>query len=266
MQLNNARILLTGATGGLGQALARRLAAKGACLLLAGRDAGRLAELSTTLSTTQGTGHSTVRADRDRPEGLVATVGAAREFGVNVLINNAGIGSFGLYEQQDWSDLAAVLETNLGLPMRLTHALLPHLRKQPEAAIVNIGSTFGSLPFAGFAAYSAAKSGLRGFSQALRRELADSQIAVIHLAPRAIDTPLNSAAVNALNKAMHNRSDSPDEAAAQIVAALRAGADERHLGFPERLFAWLNGVAPGLIDRGLAGKLAIIKKHATSTP
>ena len=63
------------------------------------------------------------------------------------------------------------------------------LKVAPQAAIVSIGSTFGSLPFPGFAAYSAAKSGLRGFSQALRRELSDSQVAVIHLAPRAIDTP-----------------------------------------------------------------------------
>lgn len=262
MQLNNARILLTGATGGLGQALARQLAASGAHLLLAGRDAGRLAELSATL----GTGHANVRADLARPEGLAATLGAAREFGVNVLINNAGIGSFGLYDDQDWTDLAAVLDTNLLLPMHLTHALMPHLRSLPEAAVVNVGSTFGSLPFAGFTAYSAAKSGLRGFSQALRRELADTGVAVIHLAPRAIDTPLNSAAVNALNAELKNHSDSPDAAAAQIVAALRQGVAERHLGFPERLFAWLNGVAPRLIDRGLADKLATIKKHARSTP
>lgn len=261
MQLKNARILLTGASGGLGQALARQLAAAGAHLLLAGRDTGKLATLSAAL----GAGHSSVCADLARPEGIAATVGAAREFGINVLINNAGIGSFGLFEAQDWASIDAVLETNLSLPIRLSHALLPHLLSQPQAVLVNIGSTFGSLPFAGFAAYSAAKSGLRGFSQALRRELADTQVAVIHLAPRAIDTPLNSAAVNALNKEMNNRSDSPESAATQIVAALRDGAAERHLGFPERLFAWLNGVAPGLIDRGLAGKLAIIKKHATST-
>ena len=261
MQLNNARILLTGATGGLGQALAKQLAADGAHLLLAGRDVGRLSQLPATL----GGGHSSVHADLTRPDGLVATVGAACEFRANVLINNAGIGAFGLYEQQDWNDLAAVLETNLGLPMRLTHALLPHLRSLPEAAVVNVGSTFGSLPFAGFTAYSAAKSGLRGFSQALRRELADTGVAVIHLAPRAIATALNSAAVNALNTELNNRSDTPEAAAVQIVAALRQGVAERHMGFPERLFAWLNGVAPCLIDHGLAGKLATIKKHATST-
>jgi short-subunit dehydrogenase len=259
MRLSESRILLTGATGGLGRELALQLSAAGAKLLLAGRDGARLAELAGVLPGAA----SSVRADLTRPEGVAAVAGAAREFGIDVLINNAGVGGFGLFEQQGWDDVAQVLATNLEAPMRLTHALLPHLKAQPEAAIVNIGSTFGSLPFAGFAAYSAAKAGLRGFSQALRRELADSAVRVVHLAPRAIDTPLNSDAVNALNRALGNRSDSPADVAAQVVAALRAGARERHFGFPERLFAWLNAVAPGLIDRGVAGKLPLIKQCAS---
>lgn len=259
MQLNHARILLTGASGGLGQALARQLAAAGAKLLLAGREPDRLAELSKEL----GPGHANVCADLTRPEGIAATAGAAREFKINVLVNNAGIGGFGLYDHQTWSDIDAVLATNLTAPMRITHALLPWLQAQPQAAIVNIGSTFGSIPFAGFAAYSSAKAGLRGFSQALRRELADSEIAVIHLAPRAIATPLNSDAVNALNRALKNQCDSAESVAAKVVAALQRGDRETHIGFPERLFAWINGVAPSLIDRGLADKLAVIKQHAS---
>lgn len=107
------------------------------------------------------------------------------------MINNAGIGGFGLFDQQDWPTVAELLATNLEAPMRLSQTLIPALKAHPQAAIVNIGSTFGSLPFAGFAAYSAAKAGLRGFSQALRRELADTQVAVIHIAPRAINTSLN---------------------------------------------------------------------------
>lgn len=260
MQLNHARILLTGATGGLGQALAGELSATGAALLLSGRNAERLAEIKVA----PGTDYTTLQADLARGEGIAAAATAARHFRVNMLINNAGIGCFGLLEQQGWPPVEKVLAINLESPIRLTQALLPWLRAQPEAAIVNIGSTFGSIPFAGFAAYSATKAGLRAFSQALRRELADSLIRVVHVAPRAIDTPLNAPAVNALNRQLRNHSDSPDAVAAQIVAVLRNSQSEAHLGFPERLFAWLNGVAPGLIDRGLAGKLAAIKQHASS--
>jgi short-subunit dehydrogenase len=262
MQLNQSRILITGATGGFGQALARQLAGAGARLLLAGFDsAADIARLE-ALAGELGEGHETVAANLATAEGIAATAGAARRFGANVLINNAGVGGFGLYDEQDWGTVDTILATNLAAPMRLTHALLPHLKAQPQAAIVNVGSMFGSLPFAGFVAYSTAKAALRAFSQGLRRELADTCIAVIHLAPRAIATPLNTPAVDALNRELKNAYDQPEDVARRAVAALREGSGEHHIGFPEKLFAWLNGIAPKLIDNGLAGKLAIIKRHA----
>lgn len=261
MQLKQARILLTGASGGLGQDLARELAGAGAAVLLAGRDALRLAAIRAEL----GANADTVVADLTTAQGIAAANSAARAFGVNVLINNAGVGAFGLFERQAWPTVEQVLATNLEAPLRLTQALLPWLMTQPTAAVVNVGSMFGSLPFPGFAAYSAAKAGLRGFSQALRRELADSPVAVIHVAPRVIDTPLNTEAVKQLNRALKNNSDSSQAVARQIVAALRHGKGEHHFGFPEYLFAWLNGFAPALIDRGLAGQLAIVKQHAPSS-
>jgi len=265
MRLNGARVLLTGATGGLGQALAKALAEAGASLLLVGRDQKKLAALAINLAG-GGRAIATLAADLNQPADVARLAEEAGRFQVDVLINNAGINAFSLFGQQDWGCLADVLETNLAAPMRLTHALLPQLQSRERAAIVNIGSTFGSLPFPGFAAYSAAKAGMKGFSQALRRELwqerADGRIEVIYVAPRAIDTPLNSSAVNALNAELGSKSDSPEAAARQIVAALAAGRAETYLGFPERLFAWLNGVAPALIDRALRPKLAVVKRHA----
>ena len=258
MKLKNARILLTGATGGLGHELANQLSAAGASLLLAGRAETRLNEMRAAMPGET----AIVCADLTSTDGIARTTRAAQQFNANVLINNAGAGAFGLLENQPWDTVEQVLSTSLEAPIHLTHALLPWLRAQPQAAIVNIGSTFGSIPFAGFAAYSAAKAGLRGFSQALRRELADTLISVIHISPRAIDTAMNSDAVNNLNRELATHSDSAEAVARQIVSALSHNDVELHLGFPERLFAWLNGVAPGLIDRGLAGKLATVKRHA----
>jgi short-subunit dehydrogenase len=257
MQLKDARILLTGASGGLGRALARELAAAGAALLMTGRDPRRPSELPS------GPAHRYLQADLGSAAGIAAIVQAAREFGINVLINNAGTSHFGLLDAQDWNIVAGMLETNLAAPIRLTQALLPWLKEQPAALILNVGSTFGSLPFAGFAAYSASKGGLRAFSQALRRELADTPVRVCHVAPRAIATALNSPAVNALNQELGSACDPPEAVARQIAAMLRDGIAERHLGFPERLFAWLNGLAPTLIDRGLRAKLTTIKAYAT---
>jgi short-subunit dehydrogenase len=225
---------------------------------LAGRDQRKLTQLQTQL----GDKSSSVVADLNEATGIATLALAAQDFKTNVLINNAGLSAFGLFEEQDWADIAQVLAANLTAPMQLTHALLPQLKSQPSAAILNVGSTFGSIPFAGFAAYSASKAGLKGFSQSLRRELADTSVAVIHVAPRAIATTMNSAAVNTLNTALQNNSDSPETVAQQILAALQHGRGEHHFGFPERLFAWLNGFAPALIDNGLSGKLAVIKQHA----
>ncbi|MEW5789029.1 MAG: SDR family oxidoreductase [Pseudomonadota bacterium] len=261
MELTGARILLTGASGGLGQALARALAEAGADLFLLGRDAERLAALVQDLAGTGARLHC-LAVDLNQPGTVEQVAEAARLFGINVLVNNAGINAFGLYAEQDWRQAEAVLATNLLVPMALVRALLPWLSRQPAAAILNVGSTFGSLPFPGFAAYSAAKAGLRGFSQALRRELADSRVEVVYVAPRAIRTPLNSAAVNALNRELGSKEDSPALAARRIVAALAAGRAETHLGFPEALFARLNGALPRLIDRALAGKLPSIRRHA----
>ena len=261
MQLSTARVLLTGATGGLGQALAQQLVAHGATVLLAGRNAEKLE----TLKTRFGSAVSLCAADLTQTQGVLDLTQAAQAFKVNVLINNAGVSAFGLLQDQDWATIEHLMQTNLLAPMRLTHALLPHLTSQASASIVNVGSAFGSLPFAGFAAYSSAKAGLRGFSQSLRRELANSPVHVLHIAPRAINTPLNSPAVNALNRALGNASDSPETVAAHILKALTHKRRELHIGYPESLFAWLNGVAPGLIDRGLAGKLSTIQQHAKST-
>lgn len=258
MQLNTARVLLTGANGGLGQALAQQLVNHGASVLLAGRDTEKLQALQIQL----GNAASCCVADLTQAQGMAALTQAALAFKVNVLINNAGIGAFGLLQDQAWDTIEQVMQTNLLAPVRLTHALLPHLTRQPQASIVNVGSAFGSLPFAGFAAYSSAKAGLRGFSQSLRRELASTQVHVLHVAPRAIDTTLNSPAVNALNRALGNASDSPETVASHLLKALAQNRSELHIGFPERLFAWLNGFAPGLIDRGLTGKLATIQQHA----
>ena len=260
MQLKGARVVLTGATGGLGQALAGRLAAAGATLLLTGRDLERLQGVALQA----GPGHRCLQADLSAASGIAAVTEAAREFGANVLVNNAGVGGFGLLQDQDEAGVAEVLATNLAAPIQLTRAMLPGLLAQPESAVVNIGSAFGSIPFAGFAAYSAAKAGLHSFSEALRRELADTGVHVLHVSPRAIDTPLNSPAVLALNAQLGNASDSADRVAAAVVRLLEKDAPRAVLGWPERFFAWLHGVAPGLVDRGLRGKLPVIKRHAAT--
>lgn len=238
------QVVLTGASGGIGSAAARALTAAGARVLLVGRSAPALEELARTL----GPAARVLAADVTQAEGRTAIVRAARDMDANVLVNNAGVASFGRFDALDEAHIRSVLETNLLAPMLLTRALLTHLAARPHAAILNVGSALGSLGLPGFCAYGAAKAGLRGFSEALRREFQGTRIRVQYLAPRATRTRFNDARVDAYNRATGARSDRPERVAAAMLEMLERGTPERFLGFPERYAVRLNGFAPKWLD------------------
>ncbi|RLQ22474.1 SDR family oxidoreductase [Seongchinamella sediminis] len=257
MDLNGKLIVLTGASGGIGRAMAASLAGAGARLVLVGRDDARLEQLRATLP---GAGHSSVAADLTTAAGRDSVV-AACHGQLDLLVNNAGVNHFGLLEQQSDQQLQQMIEVNLLAPMLLTRALLPQLQAR-QGCVVNIGSGFGSIGFAGYCAYSASKFALRGFTEALRRELADSGVRVQYLAPRAVATDMNPPEVVALNDELGNRTDSPETVASELLALLASGKAARHIGGRERFFARLNSVFPGLVDAALGKNLALIKRRA----
>lgn len=263
MWLHNKTLLLTGASGGIGQALAQRLAAAGARLVLAGRDPQKLQHLCETLP---GPGHRWLAADMTTEAGLQQLAEAARISAIDGLINNAGIGRFALLEETPPADLQAMLAVNLLAPVRLCQLLLPLLKARPEALIVNVGSTYGGLGYPGYSGYCATKFGLRGFSEALRRELADSAVQVLYVAPRATVTDMNDERVNAMNAHFKARSDAPEWVAGAIVAACqRRRVKSCLLGWPEKFFVRLNGLLPGLVDRALRKQLPVIRQYALQT-
>ena len=112
---------------------------------------------------------------------------------------------------------------------------------------VNIGSGFGSIGFAGYSGYSASKFALRGFTEALRRELADSSVRVGYLAPRATVTDMNSEQVVAMNKELGNKMDTPESVAEEFLSLLKSDQTERYIGWPERFFVKLNSLLPGVV-------------------
>jgi short-subunit dehydrogenase len=150
---------------------------------------------------------------------------------------------------------------NVLAPMRLIQALLPILKSR-SSTIVNIGSGFGSIAFAGYCAYSASKFALRGFTEALRRELSDSSVQVLYLAPRATQTEMNSTAVIDMNKALGTAMDSPERVVDELMVLLAKSQRSRFIGWPERFFIKLNSVFPALVDKALAKQLAVIKQFA----
>lgn len=264
MNPTEARIVLTGAAGGIGSAVARRLAAAGAELVLSDLRAEPLERVRVSLAAKRPV--HLVAADVSTEIGRGALVAAARERRANVLINVAGINPFGLVAEQTGVEIARAMAINATAPLLLCHALLPVLAERERAQIINVGSTFGSIGFAGFSVYSASKFAVRGFSEALRRELADTGIRVQYVAPRATRTSLATDRVRAMNEELGVGMDSPDDVASAIERALRSERAELYLGRAERIFAKLNALLPRLVDRSLRRQLPIVRRHAASQP
>jgi short-subunit dehydrogenase len=239
MKAGEARVLLTGASGGIGRAMAERLRRAGARVAGVGRGA----------TPPEGLALDTwVRADLATPEGLLDTAHAAADFRSNVVVLGAGLPCFGALGTVPAAQAAAVLQANLLSPMLLAQALLPQLLRLPQAQLVFVGSALGRIGVPGFSVYGASKAGLHGFAEALRRELDGSPVRVQTLAPRSTRTGFNNAAVQAFNTATGTASDSPETVAEALLALIEDEAAERFLGFPERLAVRLNGLLGPWLD------------------
>ena len=250
------RILITGASGGIGMALAESLAQRGAHLLISGRQQYALASLVDRFPT-----HITaVSADLTNASDRSRLVSAAQEAGCNMLINAAGSNQQGFFDTANDSDIEQLVAINLTATLQLTRALLPQLMACSQATIITIGSTLGRLGYPGQVTYCATKFALRGFSQALRRELADTRVRVMYIAPRATRTAMNSPQTEALNAALGNTVDSPDAVALAIINAVEQQREELQIGLPERFFTRLNMLWPGAVDRALLRQLPIIRR------
>ena len=259
-------VVLTGACGGIGQVLARQLAASGASLYLCGRDEVTLKSLQQELRV-QASGDQFIEAravdltdDQEIDRWLQSFDQLRRP--VNVLVNNAGICKFDMFEQLNDRDIEQIMNLNSVVPMKLTRRLLPVLKQQAEARVVNIGSTFGAIGFPGYAVYSASKYAIRGFSQALRRELSDTGIRVGCILPRATRTAINSDRVVEMNRKLKVAMDPPEKVAAAVVGFVASSRGELALGWPEKLFVRLNSVFPALVGNAISKKLPLIKQYA----
>jgi short-subunit dehydrogenase len=272
MKAADARVVLTGAAGGIGHATAEALLRAGAAVMLVGRSASRLEELTRQLQQASVAHAARVEytvADLTNAADLSALAVQASAWRCNVLVHNAGLPSFGRLQDETPAQLQAVMQTNLIAPMLLTRSLLPHLLAQRAAQVLCVGSALGAIGLPGYSVYSASKFGLRGFVQALRRELAETPVKVQYLGPRATRTAFNSEAVEAYNRATGTAMDRPEQVAAELITLLESDAGERFVGYPEKIAARLNGLAPSLLDgsfkrhsRQLAGAATALPAHS----
>jgi len=260
MQLRDKKILLTGATGGIGKALAIALHDSGARLVLAGRKIDSLMRFAQTLEGNAGPVNVALLdlGSEDAHEQALAIGKVHRD--IDILVNCAGLNLFAASEHAAPDAVAQLLNVNLRGTILLTQALLPVLMRRPQAAIVNVGSTFGSIGYPGFAVYCASKFGLRGYTEALRRELAATSIKVFYIAPRATATEMNEAAVRDMNAELGNAMDTPERVAMQIVSAINRERKKLFIGWPEKFFVFMNSLMSGVVDKALIKQLPVIQR------
>ncbi len=205
--LSGKTALVTGASGGIGQDIARILHGAGAKIGLAGTRKAVLQELAKAL----GDGAMALVADLSAPDGADKLMQAADEAlgGVDILVNNAGITRDNLALRMKDEDWDAVMEVNLKSAFRLSRACLRGMMKRRHGRIISIGSVVGSMGNPGQANYAAAKAGMVGMSKALAQEVATRGVTVNCVAPGFIATPMTDVL--------------PDEQKATLTATIPAG-------------------------------------------
>ncbi len=252
--------LLTGASGGIGHAIAKALDKEGYTLILHGRNKDKLTQLQSQLSNPS----IIVTGDLSRVRDRENILNKAFQFGpVDLLINNAGISCFSDLETTSSRDIEQLIHLNLTVPILMTQAFVKRTGTA-RTTLVNVGSALGAIGFPGFSVYSASKFGLRGFTESLSREMQGTHTRVLYFAPRTTLTDINSVQAEAMNQALGNKVDSPEFVAQELLALLKGNKVRKSVGWPEKFFARVNGVFPGLVDKAIAGKLKTIKQFSHS--
>jgi len=235
-------VAITGAAGGIGRPVAELLRRRGARTICIDRVESDHCDRS-------------IVADLADDAALRKLCGELAGDPPDILINIAGVMRFGLHETQPLDALAQCYRINLAVPASLASAVAGPMRARGSGHIVNIGSVLGSIPYPWFAAYSSSKAGLAALSQALRRELAGSGVAVTHISPRAARTAFNNRDVERFLEIAGMKADEPDWVARRIVETIAARKAHLSIGALERVYAALNAVAPAVIDRGLKAQV-----------
>lgn len=251
--------VITGAAGGIGAALALDLARRRARLVLVDKDAEGLAAVAAMGRQYGAPAVDTYVIDLsdggDRLD-LAAEV-ASRHGGADLLVNNAGVALSGTFEQVSMADFDWLMEINLHAVVRMTKAFLPQLLNRPGSHVVNMSSLFGLIAPPTQVAYVTSKFGVRGFSEALRHELADRGVGVTVVHPGGVKTNIAANARNSGPDPDGRHAEQarrfteaaltmpPEDAARLIVAAIQARKPRLVITRAARAADWLVRLAPG---------------------
>jgi short-subunit dehydrogenase len=189
--------LITGASAGLGEEFARQLARRGGTLVLVARRLDNLESLRTELTAQYpDLVVYCVQADLSRSDEVDRICVWIRDMGLEVtlLVNNAGLGDHGIFEESDWQRIRAMIDVNIAALTRLTLFMIPGMKKRGAGAILNVSSVAGLLPLTKMAVYAASKAYVSSLSEAVRAELRGTGVTVTTLCPGPVETEFGDSA------------------------------------------------------------------------
>jgi len=254
-ELQDKRALVTGASGGIGRAIALELARAGADVVLLARRGDRLQEVAAEIRRL-GRRVEVVVGDVTRPFDRRRALDAARDQlgGLDILVNNAGISAHGRFAEADPGRLRPIMETNFIAPAELIREALPLLRVGHEPIVVNIGSVLGQRACPHKSEYCASKFALRGFSEALRAEFAPLGVDVLVVTTGPTDTEFFEHLLEQHGELPWRDASpvSPERVARATVRAIRRGRHEIVPGWRGWLLVAANRFFPRLVDRIMA--------------
>jgi short-subunit dehydrogenase len=242
MEIRGRRALLTGASGGIGNAIARTLHAHGASLLLSGRRTDVLEALANEL----GEPTKVVQADLSTREGVTALSSAARD--VDILVANAALPGSGRLDDFSPEEIDRTIDVNLRAPMQLARELAPAMAQRGSGHLVFISSMSGKLPAGGGSIYSATKFGLRGFAASLRDELHGTGVGVSLISPGFV-SEAGLFAETGIKLPAYVRLRSPKQVADAVIKGIeRDRGDIDVAPFTMKMSAWLAAIAPDTVS------------------
>jgi short-subunit dehydrogenase len=266
---NKTRALVTGASSGLGRALAEHLVRAGATVLLTGRSADRLAAVGAGLRRDEASLEKmiTVSADLTDDDDRRRLFSVARERlgALDLVINNAGVGAAGQFETHDPAVLRQIFEINVFAMAEVCRESLPLLSAGRDPVMVTMGSVNARRALPGRAEYCASKFAVSGFTESIRVEWSRFGIHVLQVNPGFTDTPFDDNALidTARVSVSHRRTMSPDMVARATMRAIEKHRREITVGWPGTLFVLTSKLAPRFVDWGLTRWLL---KHFPDAP
>lgn len=253
--LKDKRVVITGASSGIGLELARQLAAEGCRLVVNARRKDRLESLVSEL-TTAGAECVLVDGDVTEPNVRQQILRTAKtQFGgVDILINNAGIGAMGRFDEASESRLREIFEVNFFAIAEFIRESLPLLKAGKEPAIVNLSSVLGHRAVPLKSEYCASKFAIHGLSDAIRAELSRDGIDLLLVSPSTTDSEFFDSAIDDPTEKDWKKGGamSPKVVASRTVRAIKKRRHEIILTFGGRILVWLDRMIPGIANRIIA--------------